>query len=90
VLSGLNVLDAASYGNTAYPHPCVRGARRKRRIGYLLQFPLDLRDLGALGEGLAIAGDTLLVRVDHHRIRKDEPDYILGVGQTGADSLPSP
>jgi hypothetical protein len=66
----------------------VRGAHGKRGGGEFFRSPLDLRDLGALGEGLAIAGNTLLVGVDHHGIRKDKSDHVLGVGLTWADGLP--
>ena len=39
-------------------------------------------NLEPLGEGLAIAGNTFLVCVDHHGIRKDESDHVLSVGLT--------
>ena len=38
-------------------------------------------------KGLVIAGNTCLVCVDHHRIRRDESDRVLGVGPAGADGL---
>jgi uncharacterized protein (TIGR03435 family) len=45
-------------------------------------------DLGAIGEWLAISGNALLVRSDHHGIRQDESDHVLGVGEARTDSLP--
>src|SRR4029077_8344906 len=66
----------------------VRRAGGKGGVGKFFRLPLDLRNLGAVGERLAIARSTFLVRLDHHGIRNDYSNHVLGVGQTRANHLP--
>src|SRR6516164_864792 len=85
-----NLLRSFSMNSTSVRSPGTVSvdARGKRGIGQLFRYPLNLRSLGALWEGLTIAGNTFLECVDHHGIRKDKSDHVLGVGLTLADSLP--
>src|SRR4051795_1575050 len=67
----------------------VQGVRHiygKGRLRILFRYPLDLRDLGAVGERLAVAGNAGPVGVDLHGIGDDQLD--LFVGLTDGDRLP--
>jgi hypothetical protein len=60
----------------------------KRRIRYLFWSPLQLHNLGAVGERLAIAGYALLIGFDHYRIAEDRSGHVCAFGEAGADQLP--
>src|SRR4249920_2563703 len=68
----------------------MKGVRHGRRIGglrTLFRFPVDLRHLGAVGEMLAVAGNTGPVGPDHHGIPEDHLDQVSCL--TDSDSLPT-
>src|ERR1700722_1703242 len=66
----------------------VRHLRRKRSIRYRFRPPLYLHNLRPLGESLAIAGNALLISLDHHRIGDDRPDHLRAFADAGANHFP--
>jgi len=70
----------------------------KRRVGHIhdkggfpcsfFGFPLELRDLGAIRERLAVARNTGLICLDHRRIGDNHLEHF--VGPCGRDHRPSP
>src|SRR5205823_11007030 len=62
---------------------------RHRRCGkhlHLFRTPVDLRHLGAVGERLAVAGNSGPVRVDHGGVREDRSKQVSVL--TDGDNLP--
>jgi hypothetical protein len=60
--------------------------RRIGRLRTLCRLPMDLRHLGAVGERLAVVGNTGPVGVDHRRIGEDQSERVIGL--TDGDGLP--
>jgi hypothetical protein len=56
----------------------VRHHRRSGGLRTLFRFPMDLRNLGAVGEMLAVAGNAGPAGVDHHGIGEDHSEHVLG------------
>jgi hypothetical protein len=52
----------------------------------LLRLPLELDDLGAIRERLAVARNAGLVRLDHRRVGDDDLEHFVGAG--GRDDRP--
>ena len=50
----------------------------ERRLGALLELPLQLGDLGAFRERLAVAGNARLVGLDHDGIGHDHLQHLVG------------
>ena len=50
--------------------------RRRRERLHLFRVSMDLRQLGAVGERLAVAGNAGQVGLDHHRISEDRSNKV--------------
>src|SRR5215470_6039510 len=58
----------------------VRHIHDEGGLRALLEVPLELRNLGALREGLAVARNAGFVRLDHGRIGDDDLEHFIGAG----------
>src|SRR5258708_9820555 len=68
----------------------MKGIRHQRLTGFLivpLRDPMDLGDFGAVGDGLAVSGNSRLIRVDYRGVSENhrEPASVL----TDRDGLPA-
>src|SRR5258708_11004812 len=67
-------------------YQAVRHIHGKGRLRILLRFPPDLRNLGAVGELLAVSGNARPVGLDHRGISDDRLDLFFSL--TDGDNPP--